>query len=241
TQSKIRQVTEVLREYPEVRQTYAGVNAGQALGRNSVNMFIQLTPKAQRHLSHAQLAREMRTRLQQLPGIEVQALGAFSAFGTQKPILVSVRGPSQAELERIAAQVAAKMGQVVGLTDVESSNKAAKPSLDIHLRRELASEYGVTLNQVGAALRPLLAGQDAGTWRAPDGEYYDIEVRLPQAGRATPSDLQQVYVPSTRVDDSGAPVMVPLREVADLRPASVPEQINRKNQTREILLSANVS
>jgi HAE1 family hydrophobic/amphiphilic exporter-1 len=240
TEAKVRQVDAALREYPQVRYTYATVNTGQQLGKNSVNMFVQLTPKEQRALSHAQLAREMRGRLARVPGVELQTLGAFSAFGTQKPILVSVQGPVQAELDRVAGAVTGRMLQVRGLIDVESSSKASKPSLDIRLRRELASEYGVTLSQVGAALRPLLAGQESGTWRGPDGEYYDIVVRLPQGQRATPADLQQVHVASARTDESGAPVMVPLREVADLMPATIPDQITRKNQTREILLSANV-
>jgi HAE1 family hydrophobic/amphiphilic exporter-1 len=240
TEAKVRQVDAALREYPQVRYTYATVNTGQQLGKNSVNMFVQLTPKEQRALSHAQLARGMRGRLARIPGVEVQTLGAFSAFGTQKPIQVSVRGPVQAELDRIAGEVTGRMRQVRGLIDVESSSKASKPALDVRLRRELASEYGVGLSQVGAALRPLLAGQESGTWRGPDGEYYDIVVRLPEGQRANPADLQQVHVASARTDQNGAPVMVPLREVADLVPATIPEQINRKNQTREILLTANV-
>jgi HAE1 family hydrophobic/amphiphilic exporter-1 len=42
------------------------------------------------------------------------------------------------------------------------------------------------------------------------------------------------------VDERGAPVMVPLQAIAELTPASIPEQITRKNQMREIALSANV-
>ncbi len=241
SEAKARQVDAAVREFPEVRYSYATINTGQSLGRNSVNMFLQLTPKEERSRSHAQLARALRERLARIPGIEVQTLGAFSAFGTQKPIQVSIRGPVQSELERIGAEVDARMRQVRGLTDLESSNKAAKPALDIRMRRELASEYGVTLSQVGAALRPLLAGQESGTWRGPDGEYYDVQVRLPEGSRAGAGDLQQVYVPSARLDQGGAPVMVPLREVAEIVASSIPEQINRKNQTREILLSANVA
>jgi HAE1 family hydrophobic/amphiphilic exporter-1 len=241
TEAKVRQVDAALHDYPEVRYTYATVNTGQSLGKNGVNMFLQLTPKEERTRSHAQLAADMRGRLARIPGVEIQTLGAFSAFGTQKPIQVSIRGPVPTELERIAGEVSGGMQKVEGLTDIESSNKAAKPSLDIRLRRELASEYGVTLSEVGAALRPLLAGQESGTWRGPDGEYYDVEVRLPQDSRASAADLEQVYVASARLDQSGAPVMVPLREVADLTPDSVPEQINRKNQAREIMLTANVT
>jgi len=241
TEAKVRQVDALLRSYPEVRYTYATVNTGSSQGRNGVNMFLQLTPKERRVRSHAQIAVDMRSRLAEIPGIEVQTLGAFSSFGTQKPIQVSVRGPVQAELEQLAAQATAIMTRLDGIIDLESSDKADKPSLDVRMRRELASEYGVTLAQVGAALRPLLAGEESGTWRGPDGEYYDIVVRLPESRRTSIADVQQVFVPSARVDASGAPVMVPLREVAELAPATVPDQINRKNQTREIMLTANVA
>jgi len=241
TEAKVRQVSAALTERPEVRYTYATINTSASLGRNNVNMFLALTPKHSRALNHKQLARVMRARLATIPGVEVQTLGAFSAFGAQKPILVSVQGPVQSQLDTLATQVIALMQGVPGMVDIESSSKADKPSVDVALKREVASQYGVTLAEVGSALRPLLAGETAGNWRGPDGEYYDIDVRLPPATRASISDLEQIYLPSTRTDATGAPVMVPLREVASIRPSSVPDQITRKNQTREIALSANVA
>jgi len=75
----------------------------------------------------------------------------------------------QAELEQLAAQATAIMTRLDGIIDLESSDKADKPSLDVRMRRELASEYGVTLAQVGAALRPLLAGEESALGVAPTG------------------------------------------------------------------------
>ena len=45
---------------------------------------------------------------------------------------------------------------------------------------------------------------------------------------------------SGQLDASGAPRMVRLREIASVAPGSGPQQINRKEQLREVLITANV-
>ncbi len=78
----------------------------------------------------------------------------------------------------------AAMREVPGAVDIESSDEAAKPQLAVELKRELASDLGVGVAQLAATLRPLLAGQAIGNWRAPDDQYYDVQVRLARADRA---------------------------------------------------------
>jgi HAE1 family hydrophobic/amphiphilic exporter-1 len=93
---------------------------------------------------------------------------------------------------------------------------------------------------VGGALRPLLAGEVASTWKAPDDENYDVRIRLPLEGRRDIEDLARLTVASALPDADGAPRMVPLRQVAKLVASEGPTQINRKNLTREIAITANV-
>jgi HAE1 family hydrophobic/amphiphilic exporter-1 len=93
---------------------------------------------------------------------------------------------------------------------------------------------------VAAALRPLVAGEVASTWKAPDDENYDVRIRLPADGRRDVEDLARLTVASSLPDADGAPRMVPLRQVARLVPTEGPTQINRKNLTREIAITANV-
>ena len=110
----------------------------------------------------------------------------------------------------------------------------------MELKRELASDLGIGVGQVAATLRPLLAGQAVGNWKGPDDQYYDVQVRLSRADRARAEDLQRVPLASTQTDANGAPRMVNLREIAAISPGSGPQQINRKEQLREVLITANV-
>jgi HAE1 family hydrophobic/amphiphilic exporter-1 len=98
----------------------------------------------------------------------------------------------------------------------------------------------VNVAQVSAALRPLVAGEAATTWRAPDDENYEVRVRLPREARGSITDLERLTIASTQSEADGSPKMVALRQIARFEPGVGPTQINRKDLTREILLSANV-
>ena len=239
TQAKARQVGAALREFPEVKHTYATVNTGFALGKHSANMFLQLVPRKERKRSQNDLTQPMRERLSRIAGIELTQLGAFKSVSSGKPVQVSLLGQDRAILDALALKVMDAVRDVPGAVDMESSNQAAKPQISIDVKRELASDLGISVGQIASTLRPLLAGQAVGNWRAPDDQYYDVTVRVSRADRAQPEDLARVPLASNQLDANGAPRMVRLREVAGMRSGTGAQQINRKEQLREVLISGN--
>jgi HAE1 family hydrophobic/amphiphilic exporter-1 len=240
TSQKARQAEAALREFPEVKYTYATVNTGFVQGKNKVNIFVQLVPRKERKRSQNELSKPMRERLSRIAGIELQQIGAFKSVSSGKPLQVSILGQERKVLSEIAAQVMDLTRGIPGAVDVESSDEAAKPQVSVELKRELASDLGIGAGQVAAALRPLLAGQAVGNWKGPDDQYYDVQVRLSRADRARAEDLQRVPLTSNQLDANGSPRMVNLREIASIAPGSGPQQINRKEQLREVLITANV-
>ena len=240
TTQKARQVEAALREFPEVKYTYATINTGFVQGKNKVNIFVQLVPRRERKRSQNDLTKPMRERLGRIAGIELQQIGAYKTVSSGKPLQVSVLGQDRKVLVEISEQVMAALREVPGAVDAESSDEAAKPQFSVELKRELASDLGIGVGQLAATLRPLLAGQAVGNWRGPDDQYYDVQVRLSRANRARAEDLQRVPLASSQLDANGSPRMVSLREIAAVTPGSGPQQINRKEQLREVLITANV-
>ena len=240
TQSKAAQAEAALREFAEVKYTYATVNTGTVQGKNRVNIFVQLVPRKERVRSQSAMTRPMRERLARIAGIELTQIGAYKSVSSGKPLQVSILGQDRAVLADLAQQVMAALRGVGGAVDIESSDEAAKPQLGIEVKRELASDLGVGVSQVAGTLRPLLAGQAVGNWRAPDDQFYDVQVRLARADRARAADLERVQLASAQLDANGNPKMVALREIASIREATGAQQINRKEQLREVLVSANV-
>jgi len=239
TADKARQVDAALREFPEVVFTYATVNTGATQGKNYATVFVRLKDRSERTRSVKQLVAPVRERIERIAGITITNLGVFSTFGN-KQIEVSVQGPDQRQLEALAALAVAQIRQVPGVVDLDTSSKPAKPTIAVEVDRALASDLGVGVAQVASALRPLLAGEVASTWKAPDDENYDVRIRLPLEGRRDVEDLARLTVASALPDADGAPRMVPLRQVAKLVATEGPTQINRKNLTREIAITANV-
>ena len=190
-------------------------------------------------MSQQELAQPIRQRLAQIAGIEVTQVAAFKAVSSGKNLQVSLMGPDRAVLDRIAAQVMAKVGALPGVVDLESSTKAARPQLSIRFNRELASDLGLGVGQAAQTLRPLLAGQAVGNWRGPDDQFYDLTVKLPPAARESAADLNRLPIASGRPDANGNPRMIRLADVATVSSALGASQINRKDQTREVLVSAN--
>ncbi len=239
TADKTRQVESALREFPEVVFTYATVNTGAVQGKNYATVFVRLKDRTQRTMSVKQLVAPVRERLERIAGITITNLGVFSTFGS-KQIEVSVQGADQKQIEALAARAVEAIRRIPGVVDLDTSSKPAKPTVAVEVDRAVASDLGIGVAQVGAALRPLLAGEVATTWKAPDDENYDVRIRLPMEGRRDIEDLARLTVASAQLDADGAPRLVPLRQVAKLVPTEGPTQINRKNLTREVTITANV-
>ncbi len=241
TESKARQVEAALREFPEIRDLYTTINTGQAQGKNYGTTFIRLSPRKERARSTGDLANPIREKLNRIAGISVTHIGSLDGVGgDNKQLRLSVLGPDLKELARLSAQVQQRMKAIPGVVDLDSSLKPDKPSIDVRPRRDIAADLGIGVAQIGNALRPLLAGEAASTWRAPDDENYDVTVRLAPGERTQNEDLQRLMLASTQANADGSPRMVPLRQVADIENATGASQINRRDLNREVELSANV-
>jgi HAE1 family hydrophobic/amphiphilic exporter-1 len=104
----------------------------------------------------------------------------------------------------------------------------------------VASDLGLSMAQIGASLRTLVAGQTVGNWRATDDQTYDVNVRLAAENRDSPQDLQNLpFMVGTNADGSSR--IVRLNQVAEVRASTGPNQINRRDLTREVAISGNVS
>ncbi len=228
TNSKAEQVEAALREYPEV------LKVNKYVGKIQAWINIDLVPKENRKLSKKELDDKFRERLQRIAGLEV-------TVGWNRPIRLFILGPDVNELDRISKQVQAKMKDIKGMVDIDTSYKPTSPTLDITVNRALASDLGVSLNQIGSTTRAMIAGEQAGQWAGPDGENHEILVRLPRDERTGTGDLDKLFVPGRGMNSDGMPMMVPLRQVADFKPAFAERQIERRNLQRQIQLSAGVA
>ncbi|BFN02604.1 efflux RND transporter permease subunit [Moraxella sp. K23] len=241
TQQKAAQVNAVLQSFPEVTNTYATVNAMSYSGNNRVQVNVSLVPKDERTRGLDALNRAMREQLQQVGGIKVTsvAAAAMAVSGGLKPIMISIKGNDLNELQRLSNEFMQKLSNVNGLVDLESTLKQPKSMVNVTINREAANDAGLSIGQIGQALRPLLAGDNVSTFKDDNGNNIDVNVRLNDDNRQTISQLQSMYLSSNRTDQNGQPILVPLSQVANFSETLGAPQINRRSLFREVVVQAN--
>src|SRR5207248_1460656 len=186
TDSKVREVEAVLKQFSEI--LFAMTTVGNAWdGRNYARVNLKLTERSDRARSQKELERAIRAALKPLPGIEL-------ALGYDRPIWVNLLGPDPDTLKKLINEFAARVAKVPGIADMETSEKALNPALSIRLNNDAAADLGISVQQVGATVRPLLAGETVSYWLAPDGQNYEVNVQLPREGRRLASDLGNLYL-----------------------------------------------
>ena len=237
TQSKAQQVDTVLRSFPEVQYTYMTINTASS-GKNYVSTYVRLKNRNERTRSQSQLTRPIREALGAIAGITLTSVGTTDPVGGEKTLVYSVQGADQKVLQRITDDAMSKLKAIPGMVDLDTSSKPSKPTIAVDVKRQAAADAGLTATQIAGALRPLIGGEIAGTWRAPDDQNYDIDVRLAQSERSTLEDLAKISIVGQNAD--GSPKLTKLTQVATLTPSVGASQINRRDLAREIRIDANV-
>ena len=226
TDAKVRQVEDVLKALPEVKtvSTWVG-GAGQ---RNQAWLNISLTDRKERQRTQKQVEEDIRSRVARIPGVD-------ASVGFNRPIYVAILGNDAEGLARISEELAAKVRQIPGAVDVESSVKPGLPAFAIRLKPDAVREVGITAPQLASSLRAYVNGETATYWTAADGDQVDVVLRLPQAERQRVDQLRSLPVAYAK---EGTPIA--LESVATIESVFNPEIIRRQNLQRREAVFAGV-
>ena len=88
-----------------------------------------------------------------------------------------LRGDDIVELQRLSDEVVARIRQVPGAVDVDSTLEGGQPEMVARVNREMAADLGFDVSSVALQLRSMIEGVVPTRLREGDKEY-DIRVRL---------------------------------------------------------------
>lgn len=197
--------------------------------------IVLLKPWAQRAISTAELAEQVRAELADIPGVRAMPTvrsGLVRSGG--QPFQVVLGGPDYDELARWRDRLLARMDENPGLFAADSDYKETRPQLRVTVDRERAADVEVSVADIGRTLETMMGSRQVTTFVS-DGEEYDVIAQAQEADRATPSDLNNLYVRSR----SGQ--LIPLASVVTLSELAEPGTLNRFNRMRAITLSAGIA
>lgn len=242
TENKVKQINQILLSTEGIESSYATINTGMDIGKHKAALKVRLQDKNLRTKSQNEIINTVREKLSFVHGIQIDSVTpAKNTLGSLKPIQLSLQGNDKRELEKLAAEFEKNLNNIAGVIDVESSIKAERPTFSLSIDRERAADLGVSIGRIAMALRPLLAGEVVSSWQSPEGENYDVLVRLPENQRQNVIQLQNIGITSSVFNPvTGQPNIVTLGQVVDVAEGQSAAQINRRNLYAEVLFTANV-
>ena len=239
TEIKAQQLSSIARSHPEVRYTYTSIGSSDGSGGvDTGSIYIKLKPKADRDVSQAEIARQIRREARRVSGTEAY-ISEGGPGGGAKQLQIQVRGDTMKPLEEAAGRIMAEIKKVPGATDVGLSTGEQRPELEIQLNRGLAGTLGLTVGQIAQSLRPAFAGIDAGDWVDPLGLTRDVTVRLAPEARENLTDLERL--PLVVGGAPGSPAStIPLGQVATIRRTLGPAAIEHLDRDKVVTVGANI-
>lgn len=232
-------IAAIAREFPEVRYTYSVVGTPLPMrtpGVDQSNIYVRLTPRSEREKSQAELGAELREAFRQVAGVNASVFtGGFG--GAFKELQMQLKGPDATVLAQLGDSALALARTVPGAVDVGLSARGARDELAVEVDRGLAAAMGLSVGQIGNAMRVAFAGIDAGDWVDPTGRTRDVRIRLTPEARERTTDLERL--PLTVYAADGSVRTVPLGQVARITRQPAPAQIDHLDRQRVITLEAN--
>jgi len=228
-------------EVPEVSMT--GRRTGRAElddhaeGVHASEIEVELKPSAR---SRAVILDDIRTRLDQIPGIGVNLGQPIShridhlLSGVRAQVAVKLFGDDLTTLREKAEEIRSVMSSVPGVVDLQVEKQVLIPQLHVRIDRQQARKYGVMAGEVAEYGELAMNGRTVGQILE-DQRTYDIVLRLSDESRNDAEAIKRIPIDTTEGR------VIPLGVLADVEEAKGPNIINRENVRRRIVIQANVS
>jgi multidrug efflux pump subunit AcrB len=229
TKAVADRATAILEKQPEVLHAIEYINVGSA--------EIVLNLRDDRQRSSTEFERELQPVLQKIPDARINFQSQNGGGGSSRDISIMLAGDDPAALNKAANKVAEEMKSIPGLVTPRVEGDLPRPEITIRPRLDLAADLGVTTAALSQTIRIATMGdidQNAAKFSLSDRQI-PIRVMLDENSRRDLSTIQNLPV-QTRMGTT-----VPLKVVAEIGFGQGPSQIQRFNQERRIVISADLA
>ncbi|MCB0777775.1 MAG: CusA/CzcA family heavy metal efflux RND transporter [Chitinophagaceae bacterium] len=231
--------------FPEVEKIVTRIGASEIptdpMPVEMTDIIISLKPKNKwtSATGYDELANKMSEALKEIPGITtgfqfpVQMRFNELISGARQDVVCKIFGDDLDSLARYAQKLGLVINTVKGAKDVYIESVTGLPQVVITYNRDAMALYQLSVADVNQVIRTAFAGESAGMIYESERRY-ELVVRLQEELRKDLSDVQQLLIPSP------TGLQIPLYQVADVRIKTGPNQIQREDARRRIIVGFNV-
>jgi len=235
----------ILEKFPEVEKVVGKTGSSEVptdpMAVDASDMMIILKPRKEwtSAKTYTELEAKMSAALEALPGVsfgfQYPVNMRFNELmsGARQDVVVKIFGEDLDTLATYAAQLGRLSNSVEGSEAVYVESITGMPQIVIDYNRTTIAQYGLNISDINRVVNAAFAGESSGM--VYEGERrFDLVVRLAGEKRKNLEDVRQLLITTPQG------VQIPLSTVANVDIVEGPNQIQRDNSQRRIIVGFNV-
>ena len=238
TDALVKQIQATHGKDSDIEKLYGVSGSGTRLdanptesGDNVAKLTVILGKKYTRE-AEQKITERMRKSMAAYPDVQVKfARPQLLSFAT--PLEIELSGQDLASIEKAGRQLTELMKKSGNFADVKSSVEQGYPEVQIIFDQDRAAALGLTTRQIADQVVRQVRGEVATRYSFRDRKI-DVLVRAREIDRSSVDDVRNIIINPQSVNP------VPLSAVAKVIETIGPSEINRADQTRVALVSANL-
>jgi cobalt-zinc-cadmium resistance protein CzcA len=244
TVEKSIKASSILQKFPEVEKIVTRIGSSEIptdpMPVEMTDIMVTLKPKEEwkSATSYEELANKMSKSLEDIPGFTtgfqypIQMRFNELIAGARQDVVCKIFGENLDSLASYASKLGSAIHGIEGATDVYVETVTGLPQIVIRYKRDVMAMYGLDIRDVNRVIRTAFAGESAGLVYENERRF-DLVVRLSDQSRHDLEHVQQLQV----LTEKG--IHIPLYEVADIAIEQGPNQIQREDAKRRIIVGFN--
>jgi cobalt-zinc-cadmium resistance protein CzcA len=240
-----RQASKILLTFPEVEKVVAKIGSGEIptdpMPIEAQDLMIILKDKKEwtSATTFNELSEKMGKALKDVPGVTfgfqypVQMRFNELMTGARQDVVCKIFGENLDTLSKYATLMGDIASGITGAKDVYVEPVSGLPQVVVDYDRASIAQYGLDISDVNRVLNTAFAGQVAGA--VYEGEKkFDLVLRLGNEQRKDIEDVRNLLIPTPQGND------IPLSQLAHVDILESPNQIQREDAKRRIVMGFNV-
>ena len=240
TDEAVQAVETIVSSQPEVVRYLSTIGKQQSQWKNAEQsnvgqVQVKLSEKRLRKRKTQDVMLAIKEQASKIPGLKT-SFNTISMWGSANmaPLQIEIIGSDLSQVVAFSQRVADILANTKGAVDVTTSWEEGKPEIKIEVDRDKTARMGLTLAEVGLAVRTAIEGDISTKYQEGDTEY-DTRVVLNKASRTRAEDVGSIML----LNHFGQSVQ--LRQVANIYYGKGPSEIQRKDRERLVTVGTNLS
>lgn len=235
----------LLQKFPEVQKVVTKIGSAEIptepMPMDAGDMIIVLKPKKEwtSATTFPELSAKMSEALKVIPGLTtgfqfpVQMRFNELMIGARQDVVCKIYGEDLDSLASYAKKLGGIINTVKGAQDLYLEPVVGAPQVVIDYNRPALSRYKISVMEINRVINMAFAGQTAGVLY--EGERkFDVVVRMDNEHKKDITSIRNLLVPTS------AGEQIPLHQLAFIELKSSPNQIQREDTKRRIVVGFNV-